>query len=276
MNKQEAIDKIRNISTLKINDRVSHHEIDMVIKNQVLDIISQIDEPKKVVVPQFVAEYIEYCKHEKFYALHGAYNNMDDRLKCWRFKGNNIELFAKAWLYGYEVEKEKLYTVELPNPNSGGHVVLCKTGDGRVAITSEDNENTKFEFWLPRNTKNKKLNMVINSNDRDHNKVTGHMVSRIRKLAAYETKAKKDKYMLPFSPKRPCHLTVTVYKPTRRRLDTPNLYPTVKPLVDGMTEAGIWTDDNDNVIKSTKFQLGGLSGKKGYYRFVLTIEEVSK
>ena len=62
---------------------------------------------------------------------------------------------------------------------------------GCVLIESEDNENTKFEFWLPRNTKNKKLNMVINSNDRDHNKVTGHMVSRIRKLAAYETKAKK-------------------------------------------------------------------------------------
>lgn len=118
MNKQEAIEKIRNISTLKINDRVSHHEIDMVIKNQVLDIISKINEPQKVVVPQFVAEYIEYCKHEKFYALHGAYANMDDRLKCWRFKGNNSELFAKAWLYGYEVEKEKLYTVEIAGVSS--------------------------------------------------------------------------------------------------------------------------------------------------------------
>lgn len=113
MNKQEAIEKIRNISTLKINDRVSHHQIDMVIKNQVLDIISQINELDKVVVPKFVAEYIEYCKHEKFYALHGAYANMDDRLKCWRFKGNNSELFAKAWLYGYEVEKEKLYTAKV-------------------------------------------------------------------------------------------------------------------------------------------------------------------
>lgn len=38
-------------------------------------------------------------------------------------------------LFGYEVEKEKLYTVEIPNPNSEGHVVLRKTGDGRVAIT---------------------------------------------------------------------------------------------------------------------------------------------
>ncbi len=113
MNKQEAIEEIKNIGTLKINDTVSHQQIDMVDKNKVLGIISQIHEPKKPVVPQFVAEYIEYCKHEKFYALHGAYNNMDDRLKCWRFKGNNSELFAKAWLFGYEVEKEKLYIAML-------------------------------------------------------------------------------------------------------------------------------------------------------------------
>lgn len=148
------------------------------------------------------------------------------------------------------------------------------TDCGVVLIESEDNENTKFEFWLPRNTKNKKLNMVINSNDRDHNKVTGHMVSRIRKLAAYETKAKKDKYMLPFSPKRPCHLTVTVYKPTRRRLDTPNLYPTVKPLVDGLTDAGIWTDDNSEVIKFMTFKRGGPSEIPGKYRVRLEIKEL--
>lgn len=101
------------------------------------------------------------------------------------------------------------------------------------------------------------------------------MTRRIKALAMYEVTAKKDKQMKPFSPERPCRLIVTVYKPTNRRLDTPNLYPTVKALVDGMTEAKIWTDDNDDVIKSTKFQLGGLSGKKGYYRFVLTVEEVS-
>lgn len=134
INKQEAIDKIKNIGTLKINDTVLHQQIDMIVKNQVLDIISQIDESQKVVVPQFVAEYIEYCKHEKFYALHGAYDNMDDRLKCWRFKGNNSELFAKAWLYGYEVEKEQMYTVEIPNPNAPGHIVLHKDEHNQVYI----------------------------------------------------------------------------------------------------------------------------------------------
>lgn len=148
MNKKEAIEKIRNISTLKINDRVSHHEIDMVIKNQVLDIISQIHESQKVVVPKFVAEYIEYCKHEKFYALHGAYDNMDDRLKCWRFKGNNSELFAKAWLDGYEIEKEKLYTVEIPNPHSyiDTHTRLARNYKGKVVLEAQDWLNT-FESY---------------------------------------------------------------------------------------------------------------------------------
>ena len=43
MNKQEAIEKIKNIETLNINDIIAGQSTDMVIKNQVLDIISQID-----------------------------------------------------------------------------------------------------------------------------------------------------------------------------------------------------------------------------------------
>ena len=58
----------------------------------------KIDEPQKVVVPEFVADWIKYCKHEKFYALHGAYARMNGRLCRWRFGGGNSELFAKAWL----------------------------------------------------------------------------------------------------------------------------------------------------------------------------------
>lgn len=128
MNKKEAIKEINNLEGLTILDKTINFNSKMIPKKEVFNIINQIDEPDKPVVPQFVAEYIEYCKHEKFYALHGAYDNMDDRLTFWRFKGNNSELFAKAWLYGYEVEKEKLYTVEIPNPNSKGtnKIYLCK------------------------------------------------------------------------------------------------------------------------------------------------------
>ena len=45
MNKQEAIETIKNIETLNINDRIAGQQVDMVIKNQVLDIVNQIDEP---------------------------------------------------------------------------------------------------------------------------------------------------------------------------------------------------------------------------------------
>lgn len=112
---------------------------------------------------------------------------------------------------------------------------------------------------------------MLNANDRPHWTQKAKITAYLRATAAKEGQRYN---CTPYSKKRPCGLVVTIYAPTKRRLDPPNFYPTVKALVDGLTEAKIWTDDNDNVIKSTKFQLGGLSGKKGYYRFVLTIEEV--
>lgn len=65
-----------------------------------------------------------------------------------------------------------------------------------------------------------------------------------------------------------------MFSPTKSKLDPPNLYPTVKAIVDGMTDAGIWIDDNHKVIKSMTFRYGGLSGEKGYYKLVLDIREV--
>lgn len=149
MNKQETIEEINNLEGLTILDKTINFDSEMIPKKEVLDIINQLyepvipPEPEKPVVPQFVAEYIEYCKHEKFYALHGAYNNMDDRLKCWRFNGNNTELFAKAWLFGYEVEKEKLYTVEIPDPNSYVSYVYLSRNDNGICIDASNNAKWK-------------------------------------------------------------------------------------------------------------------------------------
>ena len=69
MNKQEAIEKIKNIDTLNINDKIAGQQVDMVIKNQVLSLIEQIDEPQKVTIPKFVAEWIGYCKFKGFTLL---------------------------------------------------------------------------------------------------------------------------------------------------------------------------------------------------------------
>ena len=145
MNKNEAIGKIKRLGTLSLYSALENQRRDMIIKSQVLDIISQIDKPQKVVLPKFVAEWLEYCKHDKFYALHDAYANMDEEMKCWRFIGNNSDLFAKAWIYGYTVEKEKLYTVQIPNPNSYCSYTFLSRNDNGVCIDSNNHISWKWK-----------------------------------------------------------------------------------------------------------------------------------
>lgn len=80
--------------------------------------LQQLDEPQKVVVPQMVADWIDVCKENLAIGLYTAMNpdflkqwNKSDELICWIKKTSNQELFARAWLDGYEVEEEKRYTV---------------------------------------------------------------------------------------------------------------------------------------------------------------------
>ena len=110
MNKQEAIGTIKNIDTLNINDNIVGQKVDMVMKNQVLDIVSLIDEPQKVVVPAFIDSFIKYTKAEGM-SLFIAMDNAQNKESEWII--NNEETFARAWLDGCEVEKEQLYVVNL-------------------------------------------------------------------------------------------------------------------------------------------------------------------
>ena len=152
MNKQEAIEEIKNIETLNIKDRIANKGVDMVIKNQVLDIVSKIDEPQKVVVPKFVAEWIEERKHSGWH-LQKVLSRLDDDEKVgdWAYDENDdlipekAETFARAWLDGYDIEKEKLYTVEIPNPNIIGneHTVLVKNIFKQIVIRSTYGDNWK-------------------------------------------------------------------------------------------------------------------------------------
>ena len=151
MNKQEAIERIKNIETLNINDNIAGQKVDMVIKSQALDIISQIDEPQKVVIPKFVAEWIEEGKRSGWH-LQKTLSRLDDDEKVgdWAYDENDdliperVDIFARAWLDGYTVEKEKLYTVEIPNPNLNTHTILQKTEKGIVLISVT---NTRWRGW---------------------------------------------------------------------------------------------------------------------------------
>lgn len=75
----------------------------------------KLDEPEKVVVPKFVAKKIEsYGSAIEMLAneyFDQSSEEVDsDELACWI--DGNVDLFFKAWLNGYEVEKEPLYYVK--------------------------------------------------------------------------------------------------------------------------------------------------------------------
>ena len=81
-----------------------------------LDKMKDWQPPKPlVVVPQIVADFIEVRKEEL--KLHGAFHEIskgnNTKLYDWVFQNSdNKSLFARAWLDGYTVEKEKKYILK--------------------------------------------------------------------------------------------------------------------------------------------------------------------
>lgn len=68
---------------------------------------------------------------------------------------------------------------------------------------------------------------------------------------------------------------IEVYPPTGRRFDPPNLGPTVKPMIDGLTDAGWWEDDDHTHLTKTSFTYGGVSGVKDHFKVVYIISEIN-
>ena len=140
MKKQEVIDEIENaIPDYILNDYQRGKEAGLIYA---LELVEELDEPEKAVIPQSVADWLEVCKENLAIGLFVAMtpdalevNNQSAETIYWLKSARNQETFAKAWIYGYEVEKEKLYTVEIPNPHGLGHTVLVKDMYGNIFIT---------------------------------------------------------------------------------------------------------------------------------------------
>ncbi|HET2885333.1 TPA: DUF1642 domain-containing protein [Streptococcus pneumoniae] len=117
-----------------------------------LEDLKQLDEQKPVKVPQCVAEYIEFKKKNNFHvygAMRVIENHYDKKVPDW-FYENNIEKFCLAWLNGYEVEKEKRYTVvmkETKQPlyyNAGDKRLFFSLGGIATKFTRKQLEDTGF------------------------------------------------------------------------------------------------------------------------------------
>lgn len=97
-------------------------------------------EREKVKVPQFVADWIEYFKKYSGslygstapYSYYGHAITDDfvgDVKKTLGWIRNNSETYARAWLDGYEVEKEKKYKITLLNRNDGDLYLVNQNAD---------------------------------------------------------------------------------------------------------------------------------------------------
>lgn len=106
---------------------------------------------------------------------------------------------------------------------------------------------------------------MLSANDRLHFQQKAKITRFLRELAKYEGQnTLKDWYGLPFSEDKPCKVRVVIFSPTLRKYDPPNWSPTSKALLDGLTDAEFWTDDNYNIIKEVSFLHGGKSGSEKY------------
>lgn len=71
-----------------------------------------------VTVPQFVADYIEESRLKGWDLLASmcfVLNAKNKKTTKWFYLGENKNIFARAWLDGYTVEKEKRYLVKMKN-----------------------------------------------------------------------------------------------------------------------------------------------------------------
>ena len=103
------------------------------VGNQLKDADKIRQELNKPVIPQFVADWIEYCKTNGIalgYALYCSTKASGKRTYRWIVKNlDNQEIFARAWLDGYTVEEEKKYKITLLNRNDGDLYLVNQNAD---------------------------------------------------------------------------------------------------------------------------------------------------
>lgn len=132
MNKQELIEYCESLKG-DLNKFINGIDVNKIVKK-----IEQLDEPQKPVLPQFVADWIDnvkrnglkqknsFCFFEEITSDSSAYTVMyhifkegiaTKNIRNW--VSDNTDEFARAWLDGYEVEKEKRYIVKVKGVEKG-------------------------------------------------------------------------------------------------------------------------------------------------------------
>lgn len=130
MKKQELI---KHIEELPYNEGLIVDTI-KISRKGLLELVSQLDEPEKAKIPQFVADVIEGAREQNVEledAFEYVWEVATGELRKWFGKLENRNNFARAWLDGYEVEEEPIYVIRSKGTTNkyGAQQRLCHSGE---------------------------------------------------------------------------------------------------------------------------------------------------
>lgn len=137
MDKQELIEYCESLKS-NLNKFINGIDVNKIIK-----MIKQLDEPQKVTVPQFVADYMKDAKYYEWdlddVFDHIAEESEESEIYKWFYTLGNVEVFARAWLDGYEVEKEKRYLVKMKGVSEYSSYLNYDSIDDKWYLTDDEN-----------------------------------------------------------------------------------------------------------------------------------------
>ena len=163
MNKQEAIRELMSKSREII---FGDDENVYLSRKRTIELVSQIEEPQKPVVPKFVAEWVDNSREHSFdFDEWLDYKNQPLKVYNWLNPENKrqaeLNVLALITLIvnganAVEIEQEKLYTVEIPDPhgmykirylfrNITGNICIGATNYGDIFL-DEDTHLTEAEI----------------------------------------------------------------------------------------------------------------------------------
>ena len=150
MNKQELIERIEGLKNL-FGNKPEYVEIDTVI-----ELISELDEPQKVKVPPVVSVWYQINKDNlykniAYLCANWVKSTTDDTLFNWMSNTDNfIQILVNMHQFGYEVEKEKRYTVVMKSTkqplyyNAGDKKLFFSLGGLATKFTRKQLEEAGF------------------------------------------------------------------------------------------------------------------------------------
>ena len=148
MNKQELIKEFEEIGIYGLN--IFNTVVEGIPTKTAIKLIKQLDEPRKVKVKKFVADWIEHCRglgYSLYQAMELVHENAE--IKKWFIFVDNQDLFARAWLDGYEIEEEKRYMVRVRGI-CGNHEFLNCEKHSKKWLFSDRKENTLYDTKFTR------------------------------------------------------------------------------------------------------------------------------